>query len=403
MVVVVDATGSMTLTRTDGVQRFEAARQLAADRVFNAAMEAGGLSAVAVYTFDSFDGVQQWSTGGSGPAGAFVTPTQARSIILNNIAVSPFATPLADALCSTVDIANASGSASTTVRFLEFYTDGGENDSTGPCSGPFSVSTSPPYDATSWQGLVYQHFVNITPAVTTNATLFTDVSGFAAFARPAAATNDAPSRPTPKVGAFALADLVSDQDFFASLSVATGGDFTEVSDGAPVPVFGDVDGDFDVDRNDAIALARDFGGPATRTFDLNDDGKVGFADYAILLTKFGTGSGTPAPDPYTTSGPISCSSGDVVIDGQAIENLDITVSADKPCSVTIRNSLIVSGSFALTTHGSVNVTVDNSILVGETGWLSGNGAVKLSAANSVFHGAAQGKFKLTDRGGNVFE
>ena len=192
-------------------------------------------------------------------------------------------------------------------------------------------------------------------------------------------------------------------DFFAALSAGTNGDFTEVNDGAPVPVFGDIDGDFDVDINDAIALARNFGGPATTTYDLNNDGKVGFADYAILLTKFGNGSGTPAPDPYVTSSPVlSCDHG-IVIDGQAIQDLNVTVASNGHCDITIRNSLLVSGSFALQTNGSVTLTVDNSIIVGETSWISGNGAVKLSAANSVFHGAAQAKIKLTDRGGNVFE
>jgi hypothetical protein len=170
MVVVLDATGSMTAVRTDGKTRYEAAREAAADRVFAAAMETQGLAKVAVYKFFGTGIVQESLNTGDGTP--FVTAFDAVDVI-NNSAVTFEATPLAGAMCDTVDIARASGGVGTTVRFLEVFTDGEENNTpmTSPCFGPPSVGTSPPFDNGSWQNLVYVRTTNPLPAVTVNATL----------------------------------------------------------------------------------------------------------------------------------------------------------------------------------------------------------------------------------------
>jgi len=236
--------------------------------------------------------------------------------------------------------------------------------------------------------------------------LFFDVANFAARAQPEAVSNDLGASTNARENVFALAEgPPSDNEFFAQLASGMHGTYEEIGDNSPLPVFADIDSNFVVDRNDAIKLARNFGGPAVSTYDLDADGKVGFSDYAILKSLFGTGTGTPAADPYTTATKVQCTchQHDIVIDGKAIEDLDITVEADNPCNVTIRNSLLVSGSYAIRTHGAVNITVDNSIVVGETAWLLGNGNVKLSTAGSVFHGVTHTHYRLTDRGGNTFE
>jgi hypothetical protein len=176
-------------------------------------------------------------------------------------------------------------------------------------------------------------------------------------------------------------------------------------DSAPVPVVGDLDGDFDVDRNDAILMARRFAAPAIPAFDLNGDGKIGFGDYALLLARFGSGSGTPAPDPYTQSPTINCAAGTVTIDGKVIEGAGVTINTTSACRVVIRNSLIVSGTAAITVRGTALLEIDNSIIVGEGQWLNSTGATAMSAANTVFHGPRKlvGAFVLFDRGGNTFE
>jgi len=397
MVVLLDASGSMVITRSDGQTRFEAARQLARDRVMNAAMETEGLAGVAVYTFHG-TGLTAHTTG-------FVDPFSA-VVAIDGLAVTTQLTPLAGSLCDAIDIASASGpGGATDQRLLEVYSDGFENntDPAHPCYGTFSTDTGAPYDAGSWQNKVYLRAVNASPAVTINASLFSNVA--TAFAV-TATTNPEDGQPGthPQVGMFSVP--LSDADFFAALTADTGGHFDEIGDMAPLPVFGDVDGDYDVDRDDAIAQARRFGAPALRAFDLDADGSIGWGDYAILISKLGTGSGTPAPDPYAQAGVVSCgNNATVVIEGKVIEGEGITIDTRNKCTVVIRNSLIVSGSSALRFQGTARVTVEDSIVVGAGAWVSGNGSVMLTAGNSVFHGAqdVSGTVKYTDHGGNVFE
>lgn len=403
MVVLLDATGSMQAIRPDNSRsRFDQAKLDAEDRVATVAGEVQGLSQVAVYKFFGA-GIAPQTTG-------FVSPFDAITAI-RAATVTDELTPLAGAMCSTVDIARASGTAGTTTRFLEVFTDGAENNTTAPpCAGPFSVTlNTAPFDTGSWQNLVWNRTTNPLPAVQVDPTLYHDVSGSFAFARssdPEAAKLAALGRSQASALAPGLAAAATDADLFAALAADTGGTFTEVIDSAPVPVVGDLDGDFDVDRNDAITMARRFGAPAIDAFDLNGDGKIGFADYALLLARFGNGSGTPAPDPYTQSATVTClGANTVTIDGKVLENGGITIQSTGACRVIIRNSLIVSGAAAITVRGTAVLEVDNSIIVGEGQWLNSNGATVLSSAGSVFHGPKKvnGAFVLFDRGGNTFE
>jgi hypothetical protein len=410
MVVLLDATGSMQTIRPNPdptilVSRFAQAKIDAAKRVNDANNETDGLSGVAVYKFFGTSAVLET------PAG-FVTPGQAQ-IAIQNATVTDDVTPLATAMCQVIQVARDSGSAATTKRFLEVYTDGAENNSTVECAGPFSmILHTQPFDSLpvpSWQNLVWNKSQNPPPIVQIDPTLYHDVSF--AFARsrfidPEAAKLAALGRSQASGFAAALADgPVTDLEFFTELAAGTGGNFTEVQDDAPVPVVGDLDGDFDVDRNDAIILARRFGAPATHAFDLNDDGKIGFGDYALLLPKFGEGSGTPAPDPYTPSPAINCFGSTVTLDGKVIENGGITINTTGACRVIIKNSLIVSGAAAIKVLGTAIFEIDNSIIVGEAQWLNSTGASVVSAANTVFHGPRKliGAFVLLDRGGNTFE
>jgi hypothetical protein len=405
MVVLLDATGSMQAVRGDGVIRYDQAKLDAANRVMFVAGQVGGLSQVAVYKF--------FGAGIVPVTAGFVSPFDAATAITAST-VTVEVTPLASSMCDTVDIARASGSGATTTRFLEVYTDGDENatDPLHPCFGPASVSTTQPFDSgppPSWQFLVYARTTNPLPAVTVDPTLYHDVSfAFAASARrtnPEAAQLAALGR-FPAARAAVAVNAATDADFFSVLARDTGGTFTEVVDSAPAPVIADLDGDFDVDRNDAIALARRFGATAFPAFDLNDDGKVGFGDYAMLVARLGTGTGTPVTDPYAPSQTVNCTGGrTVTIDGKVIENGGITIQSNGACRVIIRNSLIVSGSASIKVRGATLLQIDNSIIVGEGPWLDSGGATTLSAARSVFHGKQQvvGALVYIDRGGNTFE
>lgn len=397
----------MQLVRPDNSKtRFAQSLIDAEDRVNTVAGEVEGLSKVAVFKFFGSSMVPETtSPDGTG----FVSPFDAITAI-RAATVTDDVTPLANSMCAAIDAARGSGTGATTTRFLEVFTDGAENNSIGlPCAGPFSVFTNvAPFDAGSWQNLVYLRTTNPLPAIQVDPTLYHDETGAFAFAKKAdleGAKLAALGRSPASTFAVGLAAAATDVDLFSALAADTGGTFTEVVDTAPVPVVGDLDGDFDVDRNDAIALARKFGSAATPALDLNGDNKIGFGDYALLLARFGTGSGTPAPDPYTPSPVINCIAGTVTLDGKVIENGGITINTTGACRVIIKNSLIVSGAAAIKVLGTAIFEIDNSIIVGEAQWLNSTGASVVSAANTVFHGARRfmGALVILDRGGNTFE
>ena len=387
-VVLIDKTGSMAAARKDcdniDRNRFETAKCRAVNRIDLLRSSTEGLEQVAVYTF-STDGISLVTTGGIGADGAFVTPGTAINAI-NGLSMFGGVTPLAFSMCQVIGKVRAFDSGATTDRLLEVFTDGEENFSFGKdCGGPDSVSGPPEdWDLGSWQSNVYLRAVNGSPPVTVSAELYNNVA----------------------LGLWATTARLSDAEFFGYLTADTGGRFTHLLDSTPLPVAGDTDGDFDVDRNDAVQLALAFGGPAPKELDLDDDGQVGFSDYLLVLSRFGTGTGTPAPDPFTQANTVTCGSRShrVVINGKVIEDAGVTVSVRGECTVVIRNSLIVSGKSAVRVRGGADLVVEDSIIVGEGAWLDSAGTTFVSASGSVFHGAQEvrGSFEYEDLGGNTF-
>jgi hypothetical protein len=408
MLVLIDSTGSMSLPRTgDAVNptRFHAAKALASQRVLEQDA-VSVLSGVAVYTFHD-DSAQARTAG-------FVDVNTALDAIdaLDPIADVGGITPLAGSMCDAIDTLVANGG---TTRILQVSSDGEENATpvTHHCFGPGSTSSTAPFSAGSWQNLVYNYAVG---KVIVQIDLFNTapISGLAARAAKAAdpeagVTAQARSRSTVMSPFAAAADdrPPTLEEFFGALAQATGGQLIVAHDEEALPVYADLNGDRCVDRSDAIAMARAFGQTVPLVdgrFDLDRDGKVGFADYATLLANRTPGCG--APDPYTPRAPFVCTGARrFVIDGQSIEDGGITVDARGACEIIIRNSLIVSGQNAIKIVGSAVIRVDNSILVGENAVVSATGASLLSAANTIFHGKKQvsGAFAYLDRGGNVWE
>lgn len=421
LVILLDGTGSMTAIRDDGTcgmacpTRFEAAVDAAVDDLLLLNSSTEGIEQAAVFMFYSPEtAVPLTGT----PGNPFVTtitgeldPTSVE-YALRNAAVTPWATPLAGAMCDAVTAARDSTPSSIftpPTRWLKVYTDGEENatDPASMCAGPPStVLHEAPFDDGSWHQKVYQHTTNPLPSVVVDATLYTNLGNpfaFSTFSTPPATEIGATPGPS---GFSILAAPVTDLEFFTILTRDNGGQMTVVDDSAPAPVIGDLDFDFDVDRDDAIALARAFGTPATREHDLDENGSIGFSDYTRLLARFGDGTGTPAPDPYTQGTVVNCVGfGTVTIENKVIEAGGLTIRGTGACSVVIRNSLIVSGSTAITTTGVASLRVDDSYIVGEGAWLQSAGVFTLSAANTVFHGPRQslGVFAYQNRGGNTFE
>jgi len=410
MLILIDASGSMSTTRSGGGTRFDAAKARAISKITEVGQD--GLDAVAVYTFSDTTSTLQTVGGASG----FVDPTTASMKIasLDLFTVGGGSTPLAGSVCDAVDTLSA---AIATDKVLELASDGEENftPSTHPCFGPSSTIASPPYTAGSWQNKVYNKVADA-PRMIVSIDLF-DPGPITGFAARAAAAKDPESGLVAKqrlIAAVAAAAVGEEgppslTEFFSEIARVGGGRLTVIEDTAPtLPVFGDVNGNSCVDRSDALAIARAFGqtgDPQDNPLDLNLDGKVGFTDYALALANF-TPGGCGVADPYASRAPLVCSGFQpITITGQTIASGSITIDARIACQVIIKNSLIVSGSNAIKIVGTALITVDNSILVGETAVISSSGATVLSAANTVFHGkrTVSGALLYVDRGGNVWE
>lgn len=406
MLVLIDASGSMSTVRADAQTRFEAAKQRALDQI---AVQAGsGLNGVAVYTFSDTTSTPQTA--------GFVNVNTAIATItgLDLFTVGGGNTPLAGSMCAAIDTLTATGA---TTKILEVASDGEENFTppTDPCFGPFSTDSTPPYSAGSWQNLVFNKVAGAGIAVQIDLFDPGPITGFAAMLAAASDPEAQLTAQTRATSAFSLmAAAIGDgpptlADFFTQIALVSGGRLTVIEDTVPsLPVVGDVTGDGCVDRSDALAVARAFGPtgtPQDNPFDLDLDGTVGFTDYSVVLTHF-TPGGCGVPDPYVARAPITCGAGfPVVINGAAIESGGITINAFPACQITIKNSLLVSGQNAININGAALVLVDHSIIVGQNAVIFSRGASAVITKNSVFHGRrdVDGAFALIDLGGNTFE
>lgn len=406
MLVLIDASGSMSIERADLTTRFAAAKARALSQIADQA--GSGLDGVAVYTFSDTTSTLQ-------TAGGFVDPNAAILAVqgLDLFTVGGGLTPLAGSVCDAVDTLTLEPAAD---KILQIASDGEENftPDTHPCFGPSSIDPAPPYTENSWQNKVLNKVSDANFQVLIDLFDPGPITGLAALSAAAADPEGGLTAKTRLLGAVAAIAAAGEgpptlRDFFTEIARATGGRLTVIEDTAPqLPVTGDLDGNSCVDRSDALRVARAFGqagAPQDHPTDLDLDGVTGFADYAITLARF-TPGGCGQADPYTPRAPILCRGAQIIIvDGQSIENGGITVEARGSCQILIRNSLLVSGRNALHILGSAVITVDNSIIVGEQAFLTSRGATLLFARNSIFHGARDiiGPFAFFDLGGNTFE
>ncbi|HEX4954390.1 MAG TPA: zinc-dependent metalloprotease family protein [Thermoanaerobaculia bacterium] len=209
LLILLDRTGSMSATRpSTGNTRCEDALVLAQQDVadFVATRPAG--SWVAVWTFA--DDAPSDLTGG------FVDPSLAAAALA---ALSPTGcsglTPLAEALCAAGDQFVGLG-AGVSDRQLAVSSDGEENNSSGPCAGPWSGG-GPPWDPGSWQDRVE---TRLTGLAVVQARYWGSVTE-STFDR--------------ELGVPRTEGAVSDAAFFEHLALVTGGTFQNVGDGDPLP------------------------------------------------------------------------------------------------------------------------------------------------------------------------
>jgi von Willebrand factor type A domain len=398
MLVLIDASGSMITLRNNsdgrGANRFEAAKNLAADRVNEqAAVDASVL--VSVYTFRSTTTLIPHTAG-------FVDFNQALNALdaLSTATDVGGSTPLAGAMCQAADVLTATDAS---IQILQVSSDGEENSTPlgTLCQGDL-YNGPPPYPPTSWEAQVINH---LTPPVIVRVDLFNS-SQITLTSGP---DPEGILPPQARWGASAtrtLTTLTPLEQFFTILTEATGGQLTIAHDEEVLPLSGDLNNDRCVDRADAILVARSFGSgvsPSTNRFDLNLDRTINFADYQLQASRITASCG---PDPYIARPPVACTGPkQIVIDGAVIENGGTTIDVRSACQVVIRNSLIVSGLNSINIDGSAVVKVDNSIIVGQNALIGTRGTIILSAANSIFHGLLRtnGALNYINRGGNIFE
>jgi hypothetical protein len=139
-IVLIDRTGSMMTPRATGKSRCEEALGVAKKKVDDF-FSLGG-SQIAVWTFSG--------SSTSSITSGYVSAVQAKNAIgmLDPNGCGPV-TPLAQAICQGIDELKASHPSTTSARsnVLAVITDGGENASTGPCSG----TDGPDDDTNSWR------------------------------------------------------------------------------------------------------------------------------------------------------------------------------------------------------------------------------------------------------------
>ncbi|MCG8408982.1 MAG: VWA domain-containing protein [Phycisphaerales bacterium] len=308
MLVLLDRTGSMVEMRSTNNTRCEDALETAMDDVRD------------FFIANPFGSVSVWTFTGTGPTdltGGFVNEAAAVAA-LNTLTPDDCsgATPLAEAICAASDaITAAFPLAAPGDRVLAISSDGGENNSTGQCAGPDSVS-GPPYDAGSWQRLVSDKLA------AQNVTL---VRQWGALAR-AGLSGDGDA-------AEFRAGTVSDETFFQDIATSSGGSYVFIDDsntaippvtigscclpdnrcasvsqfmceglggtyggdgavcvqGQCVLIMGDIDGDRDVDGDDMslfvmVLLGIDTGNPAhIPPCDLNEDCSIDGRDIQAFV------------------------------------------------------------------------------------------------------------------------
>ncbi|WP_239014636.1 hypothetical protein [Archangium violaceum] len=290
-IIVVDRSGSMTVTRSDGQTRFQAAIQNAKDYV--------NLPLAIPHFFSvwSFEGTSYIKEQGFASA----TTTIAT---LNRLTVGTGVTPLAYTVCDAIDalFTFKPELGNKARKVVKLVSDGEENSTPAgtQCHGPSSTLNTPPYTAGSWEWKVYNKFATLNPNTPPPAGAFfpavlnvTVLGGYISL-RSASSSALEYSPEGHAMAPRSMSKLADFYSFLQTLAQDSGGTFTQIEDAKPAPVFGDTNGDFCVDGTDYNEVMANFtftvppGNPAA---DFNNDKVVDYYDYVIVVNNQGAGAG----------------------------------------------------------------------------------------------------------------
>ncbi|MEW5250068.1 vWA domain-containing protein [Microbulbifer sp. 2201CG32-9] len=292
--VLIDRSGSMTTqTMRNGVVSSRCADALLeADQKVQNIFLPGTQVSVWTYQNSTYSNV----------TGGFVSKAAALSAI-NSLGGQSCTgtTPMADTVCDAIDTLKLAAPA--TYRTLWVLTDGVENSSSGSCSGGSDADGIEPWDATSWQGKIWQQlFPSDTPpyqaagAGAPEVPIYFGVFGDYIGGRVASRSMDL-AGDTPAVSSHTqLVAASSGSGFFDMVAATSGGYVTEIDDQSSLPTSSrfDVDGTGCVDQNDLIKMLPYLDStvpPAPASLDVNGDLVVDIDDYNLVVANTGLGCG----------------------------------------------------------------------------------------------------------------
>jgi len=194
---------------------------------------ANGCSAISgkrvnVYSFNGTTGFHSVTLGiGSDPQGwVSLADNTAADAVLAKIASLATGcedtSPLADALCSMPPL----GDSTIPMKKMKIVTDGGENASTGACSGPEDPTGTFPFSSSSWENKVYVNLASPAAKWNIDTTLFVPPTSSVAtaVALDLEMANGALTASSPTV----------ESNFFTQLDTVTYGTTTIVADNASI-------------------------------------------------------------------------------------------------------------------------------------------------------------------------
>ena len=272
MLVLLDRSGSMSRLRSDGSgqTRWEAAKQRGIDKINQFMIVPGALN-VAVWTFQS-NSATNWTNGFVSPAGAISQ--------IQSLPGPTGSTPLARGVCDAVDALVAATSFPPS-RIIQLNSDGLENSTptSHSCYGIHSSSNTPPFSTGSWENKVYNKVQGTTVYVDVFGSNINRIGSGSVISETGADRTHS-------------TEATSMSTFFSALATSTGGAYTVVNDSAPLPVSGDVNGDFCVDDQDLNSVFGQYGmsvPPGDPANDVNQDGTIDYYDYLQVWNNYGQG------------------------------------------------------------------------------------------------------------------
>ena len=297
VLVLLDVTGSMTLSSVPGMTRLEVAKERIATFLDIVPSQP---TKYALWFFEgaSFTEIYAFTDN--------PTAAQVKASVL--AATTGGVTPLAHSVCAAVDeLINYLPSEFHTKR-IYMATDGEENatPTTDQCFGPSSATIYPTLTTGSWQWKVRNKACTgnaSTPGICSGGvppgglTLIVDVDHLFDFVptmtAAASASREAGRGDRITLKASAPPPPNADAAFFSGLSSETHGRYAGITPSTPpnqaVPQAGDATHDGCVNIQDRALVLQQFGTPGNGSTDFNRDGIVNIFDLQTVLQNFGQG------------------------------------------------------------------------------------------------------------------